>query len=96
MEFYVKDDDKWKVDDKNEKLNATIDSLSKKQTAQIKEWEKENPKWNETDEGIMGYMEMVKIVMGGSTEQERNKNKDLIKVKLTEKVEINKQGRLKN
>tara|TARA_B100001059_G_scaffold90562_1_gene89273 strand:+ start:105 stop:1298 length:1194 start_codon:yes stop_codon:yes gene_type:complete len=94
LEFYVKDDDKWEVDKENEKLNATIDSLSKRQTAQIKDWEKENPNWNESDEGIMEYMSMIKVVMGGITEKERNKNKDLIKVKLTEKVEINKQGKL--
>ena len=94
FEFYIKDKDTWAVDNKNEKLNATIDSVSKKQTTQIKEWEKENPNWNESDAGINEYMQMINVVMGGFNDQERNKNKDLIKARLTESVEINAQGKL--
>ena len=80
----------------NEKLNATIDSVSKKQTIQIKEWEKENPNWNESEAGIDEYMQMISVVMGGLNDQERNKNKDLIKPRLTESIEINAQGKLKD
>lgn len=96
MEFYIKDQDTWAVDEKNEKLNATIDSVSKKQTAKIKEWERENPNWNESEEGVNEYMNMVNIVIGGVNPQEKNKNKDLIKARITERVEINTQGKLKN
>lgn len=95
-EFYIKDKDTWAIDNKNEKLNATIDSVSKKQTVQIKEWEKENPNWNESESGIDEYMQMISIVMGGLNIQERNKNKDLIKARLTESIEINAQGKLKD
>ncbi len=39
---------------------------------------------------------MISIVMGGLNIQERNKNKDLIKARLTESIEINAQGKLKD
>ena len=45
----------------------------------IKDWEKEHPNWNLTEGGTTDYMEMIKNVMGGTTETEICKNKELIK-----------------
>lgn len=87
-EFYIKDEGAWDVDHENLKLNKTIDDVGKKQLSKIKEWESANPHWNTTEEGIGNYMKMVNTIMGGSTEEERSKNRELIKTQITETVEI--------
>ena len=78
-QFYVKD----------EKINQSIDSVTKKQINKIKEWESTRPDWNTTEQGIEDYMQMIQTIMGGSTQIEREKNIKLIKKELTENVDIN-------
>ena len=90
LKFYVKDENEWDLDNENKKLDKTIDYVAKKQIHQIKDWEADHPNWNETDEGTNDYLKMIQTIMGGSDENERQKNKDLIKKKLTESVEISK------
>ncbi len=87
-EFYIKDEGEWDIDRENLKLNETIDTVGKKQLSKIKEWESANPHWNKSEEGISNYMKMVNTIMGGTTEEERNKNRELIKTQLTETIEI--------
>lgn len=88
QKFYVKDKNKWETDRKNEKINKSIDEVARKQFAQIKEWEKNNPEWTSTDDGLSEYMDITRIIMGGSNEIERIKNKELIKREIKDKVEI--------
>ena len=88
QEFYVKDENQWGSDKKNEKIDESIDKVARKQIAQIKEWEYKNPGWLSTDEGLKEYMDITRIIMGGTNEDERSKNKELIKMKLTDTVEI--------
>ena len=87
-DFYIKDKDKWQQDNKHHKLNETIDRVTRKQIAQIKEWEKKHPNWNLTEEGNIDYMNMIKTMMGGTTETEIFMNKKLIKKELSETFDI--------
>ena len=48
----------------------------------MKEWEKHYPDWNKTDKGQEEYMEICRIVLGGTTESELEKTRDLILEKL--------------
>lgn len=79
LQFYIKDEDKW---DKGEieKVENAISTVAQKQIMQIKEWERQHPNWNtnarETDE----YLGLLKVVMGGSTNKEQQKNnKNIVK-----------------
>ena len=89
QQFYVKNNEGWECDNKETKIDQTIDTVAKKQILKIKEWENDNPNWNKTDKGINDYMKIVKTLMGGSTEEEIIKNKNLIKKELTENVGLN-------
>lgn len=87
-QFYIKDHDTWKCDKKEQKLDNTIDSVSKKQIHQIKQWESTHPEWNKTEEGMEDYMKMVQTIMGGINENERQINRNQIKKELTESVGV--------
>ena len=88
-QFYVKDETGWECDKKEEKIDQTIDSVTKKQINKIKEWESSRPDWNDSEQGIEDYMKMIQTIMGGSTQYEREQNRKLIKKELTENVDIN-------
>ena len=47
LQFYVKDDNKWEKDNSNEKIDKSIDKITKKQILAIKLWEKEHPNYLE-------------------------------------------------
>ena len=89
-DFYIKDKDTWKYDNEHKKLNETIDNVTQKQIMKIKDWENEHPNWNLTEGGTTDYMEMIKNVMGGTTETEICKNKELIKKEISETLDIDK------
>lgn len=59
--LYVKDNNIWEKDNENILKNA-INNVAKKQISKIKEWEKDNPNWNNTEEGTNKYIDMVKNV----------------------------------
>ena len=80
--------DKWEHDNEHVKLNETIDRVTRKQIGIIKDWEKDHPKWNLTEAGKIDYMNMIKTIMGGTTETEIFMNKKLIKKELSETFDI--------
>lgn len=86
--YYVKEGNVWEEDSNGDKLDQSIDSVAKKQINKIKEWQNNNPDWNTTDKGISDYMQIIQNVMGGITESEREKNRNLIKKELTENIDI--------
>ncbi|MAP67578.1 MAG: hypothetical protein CMF80_07770 [Candidatus Marinimicrobia bacterium] len=65
QQFYIKDEDVWVEDNTNQKIDESIDTVSKKQILKIKEWEKQNPDWANTEIGANSFMNMVKQVTGG-------------------------------
>ena len=79
LQFYIKDEDEWNRDN-GEKMENAIFKCQKKQIEQIKLWEQNHPDWKTNDKMGIEYLLMIQQVMGGSTneEQERNK-KDIIK-----------------
>ena len=77
-QLYIKEDDTWGCGNKNEKLEKTITSISKKQCGLIKEWEKYHPDWNKSEEETSQYMEICRIIMGGTTDVELEKTRNLI------------------
>lgn len=88
-QFYIKDeDDVWKCDKKEQKLDKTIDSVSRKQINHIKEWESTHPEWNQSDQGMEEYMTMVQTIMGGTNENERQINRNQIKREIIESVVV--------
>lgn len=87
--FHVKDDNSWEEDDKHERIDKSIDTISQKQIQMIKDWEKKNPQWNQSDEGTECYMNMVREMMGGINEREKVSKYEIIKKELGLSVDIN-------
>ena len=90
MQFYVKDDDNWKKDNQNVRLDKSISQVSTKQIKQIKEWEKDHPKWNESDIETEMYLKMIQQIMGGKDNSEIEKNNNNIKKELSNTVDLKK------
>lgn len=87
-QFYVRDDNNWVEDTEHNELNMAIDSVACAQIGKIKEWEKVNPNWSETNEGQKEYIDLVKCVLNGTTHTEQEKNNKLIKRNIRENIEI--------
>lgn len=67
--LYVKDDGIWgKEDEEKPKIRSAISAISKKQVNAIKQWESENPGWQDSDKGTSQYCEMVRHITGGNSE----------------------------
>ena len=62
LEFYVKDENKWEKDLKNEKINKTIACLSKKQVSAIKLWEEHHPNWTSDELLTSEYINLVQKI----------------------------------
>tara|TARA_A100001015_G_scaffold263715_1_gene310847 strand:- start:156 stop:1043 length:888 start_codon:yes stop_codon:yes gene_type:complete len=70
QQFYIKDENVWMEDKTNQKMDESIDTVSKKQILKIKEWEKQNPDWATTEVGASSFMNMVKQVTGGANNKD--------------------------
>lgn len=88
LEFYIKDDSNWMKDIGNEKIDWSIENISKKQIEMLKIWEKSHPNWMKNEKETDTYMEMVKLCMGGSSPCEIEKNKHDIKKAIANGVKI--------
>ena len=79
LKFYVKDENAWNKDD-GDKIESAINHISRKQILLIKEWERQNPDWDKCEIKTNEYLEILKEVMGGKTETEKEKyKKDIVK-----------------
>ena len=85
LQFYIKDSDKWEKDKTHEKLDKTIDDITRKQFFHIKEWEKENPDYLTDDIKIKIWQTMVKNMSGGENEEKITTN---IKKSISENVTV--------
>ena len=77
--LYVKDNDEWNKADSKEKLKTAIEVIDKKQIDMIKEWEKNNPTWKNSETGTMEYMKMIHTITNGSNISENNSHNKIIK-----------------
>ena len=85
LQFYIKDSDKWEKDKTHEKLDKTIDDITRKQFSHIKEWEKENPDYLSNDEKCKIWQTMVKNMGCGENENKTHTN---IKKSISENVTV--------
>lgn len=85
MQFYVKNADEWSKDKNNEKINYSIEKVSKKQIKSIQDWILANPDYLESDSKTEEYFTLVKSI----TESNDYKNLRSIKRKVGENVKIN-------
>jgi len=76
LQFYVKDENKWGKD--NQRIENSIDKITHKQIKQIKEWENKYPNWSSSEKETQMYLYMIREVMGGIDDKEREKNKESI------------------
>ena len=81
LQFYVKDNNKWKKDEDGKKMDETITTIKLKQTTKIGEWEKLHP--NYRDDPIL--LDEWQNMLAGITE---NTSGNILKQKLALKKKI--------
>ena len=88
LQFYIKEDDQWEKDETNIKINKSIQDISVKQIKKLKVWEEQNPAYLEDEELLQKWHSLLREIMGGSIEEERDKNKKEIKKSISETLEL--------
>jgi hypothetical protein len=86
LQFYVKNDNEWTKDKNNEKIDNTIEKVSRKQLKSIQDWIKANPDYTESDSKMEEYFILVRNI----TQPNDNKNLKNIKKKVGENVKLDK------
>jgi len=88
LQFYIKDENKWEKDSKNEKIDKSINDITQRQIKKIKDWESDHPNWSSSDEQTSMYIDLVKTVMGGMDATEKQLNLDSIKKEIGNTVDL--------
>ena len=88
LQFYIKEDDQWEKDETNTKINKSIQDISVKQIKKLKVWEEKHPTYLEDEDLLQKWHCLLREIMGGSAEDERDKNKEQIKKTIGEKLEL--------
>jgi len=91
LQFYVKNDNEWTKDKNNEKIDNTIEKVSRKQIKSIQEWVEANPDYTESDAKMEEYFTLVRSI----TQPNDDKNLKNIKRKVGENVKLEKSENLK-
>ena len=86
LQFYIKNRDEWTKDSNNEKIDSSIQEISKKQIQTIKQWTDQNPDFMDCDAKREEYFKLV----GETTKPNDNKNLRNIKKKVGENVKLDK------
>ena len=55
LQFYIKDEDKWEKGPTNRKIDNSISKVAHKHLKTIKEWEKKNPGYENSNQGMDNY-----------------------------------------
>ena len=87
LHFYIKEEDKWNPKERT-KVEDAISHVARQQIAQIKEWENAHPNWDKNPKETDEYLKLIKVVMGGSTDAEQEKNTRGIVRKLGDKLHL--------
>ena len=91
LQFYVKNDNEWTKDKNNEKIDNTIEKVSRKQIKSIQEWVEANPDYTESDAKMEEYFTLVRSI----TQPNDDKNLKNIKRKVGENVKLEKSENVK-
>jgi len=90
LQFYVKDEDTWQKDSEHKKINKSIHDVTMKQIKQLKAWEEQHPTYLSDNVLLSEWHEMIHKIMGGTNEQEREKNAVNIKKGISSSVDMKK------
>jgi hypothetical protein len=72
--LYVKDNNIWEKDsNEKDKLKKALAVVSKRQINKIKEWEKNYPNWDKTEQGTANYIDMIKSLTQYTDSDNENK-----------------------
>lgn len=63
LQFYVKDENIWEKDDKNNKMNKSINEIQRKQVLKIKDWTDKHPNYCDDDCLYLEYQQLVQSTM---------------------------------
>jgi hypothetical protein len=86
--FYVKSKDNWVEDIEHIRLNLAIDNIAQAQLNHINECQCENKEWSNSEKGKQEYLEIVKSIMGGTTNEEKERDVSKIKHTLGHNLEL--------
>ena len=88
LQFYVKEDDTWKKDQNNQKINSSINKIKIKQYDKIDKWMEENPNWQSDPALVDEYQHMVDKIAGPSEQKEKMKLSKKIQKELAKATNI--------
>lgn len=88
LQFFVRDENEWKKDKENKKIDKSINDLSVKQIKQLREWEQKNPNYLQDEKLLTQWQNLVHQIMGPSRDVEREKEKELIMKKIGTTTEL--------
>jgi hypothetical protein len=91
LQFYIKNDNEWSKDNNNEKIDNSIEKVSKKQIKSIQDWIVANPDYLESDAKTEEYFTLVRSI----TQPNDDKNLKNIKKKVGENVRLEKSDNVK-
>ena len=87
--FYVKDENNdWKKDAENKKIDKSISDITFKQIKMLKVWEGANPSWNSNTILSMRRQEIICKIMGGRDMEDQAKNRKKIKQLIGETIKL--------
>jgi hypothetical protein len=87
--FYVKDENNdWKKDTENKKINQSISDITVKQIRILKVWEGEHPYWKSNTVIGLKRQEIICQIMGGRDMEAQNKNRKKIKQMIGETIKL--------
>jgi hypothetical protein len=78
LQFYVKKEDKWEKDKKNEEIDKSIQNISSKQVGTLIEWTSANPDYENNPVKMEEYFKIVGKTMGVDCEKNVRKIKKII------------------
>ena len=65
--LYIKENDEWDSENCKQLLKTAINDIAHKKRKALINWEKENPRWSETEKGKEEYIKLVKSLMSDLT-----------------------------
>ena len=61
--LYIKDNNEWEKDSSKERVKTAIGDLAQKHRLAIRDWEKSNPNWKDSENGREEYIQLVQSLM---------------------------------
>ena len=97
LQFYVKDDDQWKKDNKHLKLDKSLNDVKIKQLKRLKHWEDLHPDYLLDEHLLEQWQLMVKEIIGPEeNKKDKDKNLSIIKKQIASNTILPEKLILKN